>query len=253
VTNRAPATLIVQADGSMIPTVQCTAPGEGDPSDKRRHRTLSWKEARLSLVRRPEEVEPVFAVTLASVDAVGEDMKRLALAKGLRPKTRIHALGDGAPWIAEQVECQFGDQGRYLVDFYHVCDYLAAAAPRCDPEQPSRWLEKQKENLKTGAMKQVLAALTAHLEPEKSDEATPVRDCHRYLINRPSQFNYAAAIAANLPIGSGEVESAHRYIIQKRLKLPGAWWRMDNAQAMLNLRCLRANHRWQDCWERIAA
>ena len=27
-----------------------------------------------------------------------------------------------------------------------------------------------------------------------------------------------------LPIGSGEIESAHKYIPQKRLKIPGATW-----------------------------
>jgi len=56
-----------------------------------------------------------------------------------------------------------------------------------------------------------------------------------------------------LPIGSGEVESAHRYVIQKRLKLPGAWWRKDNAQAMLNLRVARANHRRDHYWNAKAA
>ncbi len=34
--------------------------------DKRKHRTLLWKEARLSLVRRPDEVEPSFDVTLGA-------------------------------------------------------------------------------------------------------------------------------------------------------------------------------------------
>ena len=80
-----------------------------------------------------------------------------------------------------------------------------------------------------------------------------MRDAYRYIANRPGQFDYPAAIAAKLPIGSGEVESAHRYTIQKRLKLPGAWWTSSNAQAMLNLRCLRANHRWDDYWQHAAA
>jgi hypothetical protein len=31
--------------------------------------------------------------------------------------------------------------------------------------------------------------------------------------------------ASTRPIGSGEIESTHRYIVQQRLKLPGAWWR----------------------------
>jgi len=73
-----------------------------------------------------------------------------------------------------------------------------------------------------------------------------VRRCYNYLANRPGQFHHQAAIAAKLPIGSGEVESAHRYVIQKRFKLPGAWWTINNAQAMLKLRVLRENNRWND-------
>jgi len=51
-----------------------------------------------------------------------------------------------------------------------------------------------------------------------------------------------------LPIGSGEIESAHRYIIQRRLKLPGAWWTEANAQYMLALRLNRANDEWNAYW-----
>jgi hypothetical protein len=31
-----------------------------------------------------------------------------------------------------------------------------------------------------------------------------------------------------LPIGSGEIESGHRYVFQNRLKISGAWWKMEN-------------------------
>jgi len=49
-------------------------------------------------------------------------------------------------------------------------------------------------------------------------------------------------------IGSGEIESGHRHVIQKRLKLAGAWWKQTNAQAMLNLRCARTNNQWSHHW-----
>jgi len=52
---------------------------------------------------------------------------------------------------------------------------------------------------------------------------------------------WKSALANNLPIGSGEIESAHRYIVQKRLKLPGSWWCAANAEHMLALRLNRAN------------
>ncbi|MHB8166390.1 MAG: hypothetical protein ACYDDT_06405, partial [Sulfuricella sp.] len=48
--------------------------------------------------------------------------------------------------------------------------------------------------------------------------------------------------------GSGEIESAHRHIVQRRLKLPGAWWRAANADHMLSLRLNRANQQWNEYW-----
>ncbi len=255
--NTVPLTLIAEADGSMIPMVSCDPPeAEAKTTlspDRRKRRTLFWKEARLSLVRHPAHVAPTFAVTLGDTTACGQQLRRLAGAAGLIDATRVHGVGDGAPWIADQFEQQFGAQGHYLIDFYHLCDYLAAAAPVCAPGQSMAWLTIQKERMKSGELPAVMAELDAHREADTLTETTPVRDAYRYIANRPGQFDYPAAIAANLPIGSGEVESAHRSIIQKRLKLPGAWWTISNAQAMLNLRCLRANHRWQDYWSKCAA
>ena len=41
-------------------------------------------------------------------------------------------------------------------------------------------------------------------------------------------------------MGSGEVESAHRYVLQKRLKISGAWWDINQAKSMIALRVKRA-------------
>ena len=49
-------------------------------------------------------------------------------------------------------------------------------------------------------------------------------------------------------IGSGEIESAHRDIIQIRLKRSGSWWIVERAEAMLALRVLRANQDWDNYW-----
>lgn len=75
-----------------------------------------------------------------------------------------------------------------------------------------------------------------------------MRACHRYLSNRTNQLDYKGTIENGLPFGSGEIESAHRYIIQKRLKLPGAWWKAANVEPMLTLRVVKANDEWNDYW-----
>jgi Uncharacterised protein family (UPF0236) len=244
-------TLIAQTDGSMIPIVE-TGPDTG--GDLRKTRKLFWKEARLALVRRSDEIDPVFAVTLGDTATTGAILKQLAVATGFNEKSRVHGLGDGAPWIAEQMECQFGARGGFIIDFYHLCDYLAGAAKVCAKDCPDVWMNLQKERLKTGQLSAVMDALRCFEEPDTvAIGDAPVRQCYRYIANRPGQFKYQEALAANLPIGSGEVESAHRYVIQKRIKLPGAWWKKDNAQAMLNLRVARANHRWDHYWNAKAA
>src|ERR1700689_4509883 len=108
-----------------------------------------------------------------------------------------------------------------------VCEYLSAAAKAIakDAAALDAWMNAQKEALKTGRLDQALAALAGHIEaPEVDDDQAPVRRCHRYLSGRRNHLNYHDALANDLPIGSGEIESAHRYIAQQRLKRPGAWW-----------------------------
>lgn len=114
------------------------------------------------------------------------------------------------------------------------------------------WLKTQ-EALKSSQHSQVLQVLRPYLEPSKiEDPQSPVRAWHRYIKNRPEQLDYKTAIEKELPIGSGEAESAHRYVLQKRLKLPGAWWNIDCAKNMINLRTCRANNLWDDYWRKAA-
>ena len=90
-----------------------------------------------------------------------------AVRAGFGANSRVHAVGDGAPWIVGQVEEQFGDQGRYLIDFYHVCEYLAAASEAIAPDPAARsvWMETQKDALKSGRLDAVLRALAGYCEP----------------------------------------------------------------------------------------
>lgn len=240
-------TFIAQIDGSMVPTVQ----SRPDTGDRRKMKTVQWQEARLSLAHAKDSKSMVYAATLGDVDTAGKQLRACAKRAGFGGGCTVHALGDGAPWIASQVKQRFGAQGSYLLDFYHVCDYLAAAALAIQPQAPEQkaWMEQQKTRLKTQGLGALLNALHAQLEPQEVQEPlAPVRKCYRYLSQRQEQLDYERAISQDLPIGSGEIESAHRYIIQKRLKLPGAWWQAANAQSMLALRVCRANREWDGYW-----
>ncbi len=91
-------------------------------------------------------------------------------------------MGDGAQWIADQVEDQFGAQGSYLLDFYHVCDYLSAAAKviETEAEAQTAWMEEQKNRLKTQRAEQVLQTL----QPDASNLTTKARLRVAYRLDR---------------------------------------------------------------------
>jgi hypothetical protein len=48
------------------------------------------------------------------------------------------------------------------------------------------------------------------------------------------------------------VPSGHKHVLQKRLKIAGAWWLERNAERMLQLRTVRANGDWGRYWAEIA-
>lgn len=241
-------TVVVEMDGGMVPTVEADAAQK----DKRKGKKLQWKEAKLCLAHEAGSKTLSYGGTLqGDVAEAGKQLFGCARTAGFGKGSRVHALGDGAEWIALQVEERFGSQGNYLVDFYHVCDYLSAAAATIysAAEMSKAWFNQQKERLKAGKCAEVIESLRAHIETDEvADSEAAVRSCHRYLSRREDQLDYPGALANNLPIGSGEIESAHRYIVQKRLKLPGSWWCAANAEHMLALRLNRANKQWDSYW-----
>ena len=94
--------------------------------------------------------------------------------------------------------------------------------------------------------------LAPHVEPERVDDSdAPVRAAQRYFTNRRQRFDYQGALEQGLPIGSGEIESAHRYVVQQRLKRPRAWWRLEQAEAMLALRLNQVNGHWEEYWQDV--
>lgn len=235
--------LIGEMDGSMAPVVEPAS----EVQDHRKGKKLSWKEVRLNLVHPKGRVTPVFGGNFAGgVEESGRQWERCAAKAGFGPQSQLHAVGDGAPWIADQVDLHFGTQGSYLVDFFHLCTYLGEASPVCGADDPPAWLDQQKDRLKANQSALVLAALAPFVEAESD---APVAACDRYLRNRLDQLDYQGAIQQGLPIGSGEIESAHRYIIQKRLKLPGAWWSSAHIETLLALRLNRANQEWEAYWQ----
>ncbi len=239
--------LVSQMDGSMIPVMVPTVAGR----DRRKGKTLLWREARLGLAREKNSATPKYGATLGGTAVAGMVWEQTARAAGFAEQTQVHGVGDGAPWIVDQFGQQFGKQGKYLIDFYHVSEYLAGAGGAINPKKAQAWRKRQQGRLLKAQLNPVLRAMKDHLEPPGTEFA-PVRAAYRYLEERREHLDYASARAQELPIGSGEIESGHRHVVQARLKQAGMWWKESNAQAMLGARVARANGLWESYWQKLA-
>ncbi len=235
--------LVTEMDGSMIPVME---PGSG--ADKRKGKKLFWREVRLCCARAADREQTYYGATLGSAEIAGWVWQQTAKMAGWTDQTRVHGLGDGAGWILDKFQDYFTNQGNYLVDFYHVSEYVAAAALAiARPGKEQEWRRRQQGRLLCNEVPKVLRSLQRYLEPEEVEEA-PVRAAFDYIEERRAHLDYAGARKQGLPIGSGEVEGGHRHVIQQRLKLSGCWWKETNASSMLNLRTARANRLWACYW-----
>ena len=54
-------------------------------------------------------------------------------------------------------------------------------------------------------------------------------------------MNYADALRDGLPIATGVIEGACRYVVKDRMDRTGARWSLTGAEAVLRLRAVRAS------------
>ena len=155
----------------------------------------------------------------------------------------MHGVGDGAPWIAQQMAEVFPRQrpsGEGL-DRYHLLEHLYRAAnvfAEDHGESTREWVARQVARIDQGM---VTAVIQECRSGASGREDHPLQQLAGYLEHQREHLDYAVAKEQGLPIGSGAVEGGHRHVIQARLKLPGTWWKEESINPMLALRTLRAN------------
>jgi hypothetical protein len=249
------AQMLVEMDGCEIRTGKLVPAPELGQSEVRkldkRKRETQWRDVRMGLARPLTEVEPTYVGKLAKYPEVVRQMRGAAGIRGLSSKTEVVACTDGGNGIREEIETQFSNV-RYILDRCHATSHLSdtADAKGLDGVDKERWVAHQMARLDGGDVQLTLDELAAH----RGRGRGRAEQLHQYLSRFKDAVHYDALKAAGLPIGSGEIEAAHRIVPQKRLKLPGAWWNEKTINPMLALRVLRANGWWNEFWsQRIAA
>ena len=156
-------------------------------------------------------------------------------------ENRLVFLSDGATWIKKWIEDAFPN-AVCVLDYFHVCEHLHEFSNSIfgDKTKEKVWTEKQKEWLLNGKTATVIKNIKRIGKGSKK-----AQNLINYYTSNISRMNYPEyqKIGCGI-IGSGAIESAHRTVIQKRMKQSGQRWSCKGAQNMLNLRVVRKNNDW---------
>jgi hypothetical protein len=212
----------------------------------KRVRKQAWRDVRVGFARVPEEVERSYVARMDSYPVAVGQLFSAACERGLSTRTQTTCVADGGNGLSEEVAAQFPAM-RFVLDRPHAKHHLYETAETIGlcGEAREAWVAHHIKRLDAGDVDAVLVELRTH----KGRGKRRVRRLIGYITRFRDAFGYDAIHDQGLPMASGEVESAHRVIPQKRLKLPGAWWHPDTVNPMLALRVLRANDWWGDFWQ----
>lgn len=226
-----------QMDGSMVLT-----------------REESWKEVKLGRIFRQDDVyeETEHRNWLKYSEYIAhlgthrdfECMMSKQLDTYDKLGSNLVFVCDGAKWQWNWVSAEY-PQATQILDFYHVMEYIGNYLKLVLPKNE---LEQEMENvgtqLKSGGVDDLLEVLKKHSARTKTQRQEWDK-LITYVENNRSRMEYPDYLKRGLLIGSGAIESAHRTVIQRRMKLAGQRWSMDGARRMLKIRTLNMSDKWK--------
>ena len=160
-------------------------------------------------------------------------------------KGRLIFITDGATWIKNWITDAY-PQATQILDWFHACEHLCEFAKEYFEEEIQKlcWIKNQKELLYESKAEQVINNIAALPAKKENIENSKYKLLQYYQTNKDRMdYKRYRNIGAGM-IGSGAIESAHRTVIQKRMKLSGQRWTKKRAQNMLALRCTTLSGNW---------
>lgn len=154
-------------------------------------------------------------------------------------------IADGAKWIWNWVRSTYPHAVQVL-DFYHAKEHLCDFAELQFPDEAERqqWRDAQAVLLLNDQVEQVIINLK-NIQVKKKKIKKELKQLIQYYQSHQHRMLYKTFREKNILIGSGPIESAHRHVIQQRLKLSGQRWTIQGAQQVANLRTMHKSNKWQ--------
>jgi|TARA_B100001971_G_scaffold181496_1_gene178215 hypothetical protein len=241
--------LLVGGDGVMVPF----RPEGG------KGRTV-WREVKVAVLARlgrrsksnaPQLYQRRLVAVLGSIDALRPRLWLEALRQGVLTAPTVVWLSDGGVGFWGLYAACFAFYAIGILDFYHAAQNLWKGAKAWldgRSKKARQWFTLARHRLRHGETNVVLNDIAAALEldglPEIARKA--LKNLYEYLATHQYHIQYQKFKELGLPIGSGMVESACKWLIQQRFKGVGMRWSEDGFNHLLHLRLAWVNGRFDE-------
>jgi hypothetical protein len=249
----------ISLDGGRVRTRRTH---RGRKTAKGRHGFATpWREPRVLVIDilddqgQPERLRlPLYDVLIGNAEAVWALLIGYLRLLSAASAEVVEFIADGAEWIWKRVELLRtlaeipAAKVVEVLDFYHASQYLSEtiAACRTMPKAQRQALYKRLRHAlrhQTDGVEVVQEALQALATPYRSKAITRALG---YLETHAHRMRYVTLEARKLPIGSGQVESAVRRVVNLRFKAPGSFWTETTVSGLMHLRAVFKAGRWDE-------
>jgi hypothetical protein len=178
-----------------------------------------------------------------------------ATRRGFGPQRNqdVQVLVDGANGLEQNLRQLFSG-AIFTLDVRHVEERIWAAGRAFHREgsaELASWVQQRRKLL----YQHKPAAFVAWIEGEQQRLAgqrgskgkrQALQKLLDYVQPRESLLNYALLKRKDLVLATGQVEGAVRHVVGQRFDCAGMRWIVENAEGLLQLRCLEVNGDWDD-------
>ena len=214
-----------------------------EPKKRSRRPRPQHKRVWASVAQEPREVLAE-AFREATERDPQHDRRWVAVVDG--NETQLDILEE----LAEQHEVPL----TIVLDIFHVLGYVWKAGHALEAEGSTaleQWVLHRLGRVLEGRARFVAAGMRRSATKRRltKRQREPIDRCANYLLKYQDYLAYNRYLAAGLPIGSGVIEGACRHLVNDRLGLTGARWRLRGAEAVLRLRALRSSGDFDEYWK----
>jgi hypothetical protein len=245
--------LLIGADGVTVPFRPHAQSAKG---------RIVYQEIKVALLARlgsrlkrsGETVTQLMQRRLVAVRGTIYDLQvRLQLEahrQGIEAASQVVWISDGARGLWGLFERCFASVALGILDFYHACEHLHAAAQAYGDTLPNRtatqWFGRLRHQLRHGYVHHILKEFERLLRYPSTPASAKLtlRQVRSYLKTHVKHLQYRDFKKLGLPIGSGMVESACKWLMTQRFKGTGMRWSEPGFDHLLCLRLAWVNHRF---------